>query len=345
MTVGMHFYYGTTHFDAHQSFPPSFLGAQSVAYVWLHLRLPLCGFLDPSTWDSGFSFGLRVSVNFRLPDITLSILPNKDDLAGKLTDPSAFANAAPRPPLLKIRPSVNCGHIESEPPLAVGSLIRQFRDAGKLGTVPEASTSSATAKATEAEAEAETNAGLKKRKKTDSDPGPSKKSRSKQDSDTPQGERVDVGHIVVLGKPGALALGRTKVPDAKEINTMIANKLAIASTPEQRLRINTAWPTCLCNKYFASLLPDLFNHISLHPPKSNPSDPEEIQQQRVPATKFCDWDAETESEGPEEEEEDFDMLDDEGSSPAKPSPKPKGKGKAKATEKIEHKAATGTFIL
>jgi hypothetical protein len=70
------------------------------------------------------------------------------------------------------------------------------------------------------------------------------------------------------------------VPDAKEINTMIANKLAIASTPEQRLRINTAWPTCLCNKYFASLLPDLFNHISLHPPKSNPSDPEEIQQQR-----------------------------------------------------------------
>lgn len=75
----------------------------------------------------------------------------------------------------------NCGHIESahpEPRVTVGSLIKNYRDTGKLGKVAPGISSSSTAKASQSEAEAETNKGLKRKSATDTEP-PKKPSKSK----------------------------------------------------------------------------------------------------------------------------------------------------------------------
>lgn len=67
---------------------------------------------------------------------------------------------------------VSCGHIESghpvpEPPRPkVGSFIRGFQDAGRLGITP------GSVKTSRADAEAETNAGLRKKRKSDTDTEP-----------------------------------------------------------------------------------------------------------------------------------------------------------------------------
>ena len=76
----------------------------------------------------------------------------------------------------------NCGHIDSahpytppeEPPARtdVGSLIKKFRDAGKLGV---ASSSSSQSKASQSEAEAETKNGLRKKRKSETDTEPTTK--------------------------------------------------------------------------------------------------------------------------------------------------------------------------
>lgn len=124
----------------------------------------------------------------------------------------------------------NCGHIESahpyhspQPPVAVGSLIKQFQAAGKLGAAHPASSSSSKFKASQSEAEAETNNGLRRKRKseTDTEP-PTKKSGGKTNKDEKvvflsilhiplelkfglcqpakkvKGEDVELGHVVVL---------------------------------------------------------------------------------------------------------------------------------------------------
>ncbi|KAJ7509268.1 hypothetical protein B0H11DRAFT_1901397 [Mycena galericulata] len=248
----------------------------------------------------------------------------------------------------------NCGHIESahpEPRVAVKSLIRQYRDAGKLH---KTSDSSSNAKATQSEAEAETNSGLRKKRKsgTDTEPpvkGSSSKGKKKEENPTKRlkGEDVEVGHVAVLVR---------------------------GTRP---LTINTAWNTERCDKFFRTLFPDLFRHLARHPPKA---DSEDVQQQqwlavlkqhqsvqlatdplptgallaqhakrkghsiseriifiatknKVSSERYKDWNVESNSEGPEPEEgsSDFDMLDqDEEETPRKAAPKPKSKGKSKA---------------
>ncbi|KAJ6467497.1 hypothetical protein C8R47DRAFT_1325974 [Mycena vitilis] len=132
--------------------------------------------------------------------------------------------------------------------------------------------------ATEKEAQSETNKGLlAKRKKstTDTEPGPSKKSRATpnpRDSGKSEGQ---------WGGQGSRTLRRTKAPKADEItNILVFNNLGVQSTPDRQLRINTLWSTSRCDKYFASVLPELFGYLENHPPSYRISDPPEIQQQR-----------------------------------------------------------------
>ncbi|KAJ7487725.1 hypothetical protein B0H11DRAFT_2409123 [Mycena galericulata] len=183
----------------------------------------------------------------------------------------------------------NCGHIESahpEPRVAVKSLIRQYRDAGKLH---KTSDSSSNAKATQSEAEAETNSGLRKKRKsgTDTEPpvkGSSSKGKKKEENPTKRlkGEDVEVGHVAVLvrgtrGTRDNLTLVHSKAPNQRDLDNMRKYKLAIMATPEQPLTINTAWNTERCDKFFRTLFPDLFRHLARHPPKA---DSEEVQQQQ-----------------------------------------------------------------
>ncbi|KAJ7769156.1 hypothetical protein DFH07DRAFT_769056 [Mycena maculata] len=186
----------------------------------------------------------------------------------------------------------NCGHIESahpEPRVAVTSLVRQYRDAGRLH---KASDSSSKAKATQSEAEAETNGGLKKKRKsgTDTEPpvkGSSSRGKKKEENPTKRvkGEDVEVGHVAVLvrgtrGKPDNLTLAYSKAPNQRDLDNMRKYKLAVMATPEQPLTINTAWNTERCDKFFRTLFPDLFRHLARHPPKADLAASEEVQQQQ-----------------------------------------------------------------
>ncbi|KAJ7701352.1 hypothetical protein B0H14DRAFT_3527631 [Mycena olivaceomarginata] len=97
---------------------------------------------------------------------------------------------------------LNCGHIESahaQPRLSAGSLIKQYRDSGRLAPSSSKGSSSSAARATQVEAEAETNVGLKKQRKSDTDTEPVIKRKKKADpTEKVKGEEVEMGHIVFL---------------------------------------------------------------------------------------------------------------------------------------------------
>ncbi|KAF8184104.1 hypothetical protein K438DRAFT_2008152 [Mycena galopus ATCC 62051] len=162
----------------------------------------------------------------------------------------------------------NCGHIESahpEAPKEAGSLIRRFQAKGKLGNV---SLKHLTPKATVQEAEAETVNGLKKRKPsaTDTEPEAPKKKKTKPVEKAAQGERVEVGQIVILvcgthGACGDRRLLKTKVPDAHQLDRMRKYKLAITSTPDKPLAVYTNWSTDECTSYFSGIFDDAFPYI------------------------------------------------------------------------------------
>ncbi|KAJ7705287.1 hypothetical protein B0H17DRAFT_1298339 [Mycena rosella] len=189
----------------------------------------------------------------------------------------------------------NCGHIESPhpelpaPPVAVGSLIRQYRDAGRLASTPTTSASSQP-KATAEDAELETNSNLRKKRKsgaTDHEPPTSKKLKGKSTKERKEmkGEYIELGQIVALtwgtsGRPGSLTLNRTKAPNAKDISFMHNNGLAVMAVPGNPLRINTAWTAERCTEYFATLFPDLFRHLDRHPPKADAWHSHAQQQQQ-----------------------------------------------------------------
>ncbi|KAF8144676.1 hypothetical protein K438DRAFT_1782642 [Mycena galopus ATCC 62051] len=187
---------------------------------------------------------------------------------------------------------LNCGHIESahpQPRVLAGSLIRQYRDAGRL-TSTSSKSSSGAPRATQAEAEAETSTGLKNKRKseTDTEPGVLSKRKKKAAAVDEKthcgGENVEVGHIVVLvdgtkGKPSQLTLERTKPPTPVELDSMKKHKLAVMATPQKPLVINTAWTTQQCTNFFGRLFPDLFSHLGRHLPKADPKASPEIQKQ------------------------------------------------------------------
>ncbi|KAJ6453659.1 hypothetical protein C8R47DRAFT_1204133 [Mycena vitilis] len=199
---------------------------------------------------------------------------------------------------------VNCGHIETAhpeapaPALAGTALFKKFQDAGRLRTIQKNPASSSSAMATEKEAQSETNKGLlakRKKSSTDTEPAPSKKPKATpnpRDSGKSEGQWVKIDQIVVLpcgtlltpgsqGGQGSRTLRRTKAPKADEItNILVFNNLGVQSTPDRQLRINTLWSTSRCDKYFASVLPELFGYLENHPPSYRISDPPEIQQQR-----------------------------------------------------------------
>lgn len=61
---------------------------------------------------------------------------------------------------------------------------------------------------------------------------------------------------------------------------MRKDKLAIMTTPSNRLFINTSWDTERCNKVFRDWFPEVFEHADRHPPKVDPTAPLEEQQQQ-----------------------------------------------------------------
>ncbi|KAJ7438356.1 hypothetical protein FB451DRAFT_1192699 [Mycena latifolia] len=189
----------------------------------------------------------------------------------------------------------NCLHIESahpQPRRPVGSLIREYRDAGRLGsTSKESASNTPKAKATQSEAEAETNSGLKKKRKsgTDTEPPTQGSSKAKVKEEKPskkvKGENVQLGHVAALvwgtqGKPSNLKLTRSKAPNSRDIDLMRKYKLAVRASPTHPLFLNTAWDTERCDKFFSALFPDLFGHLDRHPPKADPKASPEVQQQK-----------------------------------------------------------------
>ncbi|KAJ7468192.1 hypothetical protein FB451DRAFT_1401441 [Mycena latifolia] len=189
----------------------------------------------------------------------------------------------------------NCLHIESahpQPRRPVGSLIREYRDAGRLGsTSKESASNTPKAKATQSEAEAETNSGLKKKRKsgTDTEPPTQGSSKAKVKEEKPlkkvKGENVQLGHVAALvwgtqGKPSNLKLARSKAPNSRDIDLMRKYRLAVRASPTHPLFLNTAWDTERCNKFFSALFPDLFGHLDRHPPKADPKASPEVQQQK-----------------------------------------------------------------
>ncbi|KAJ7759940.1 hypothetical protein B0H16DRAFT_1533081 [Mycena metata] len=59
---------------------------------------------------------------------------------------------------------------------------------------------------------------------------------------------------------------------------MIVYKLAVMSTPQNRLIINTGWNTQRCHEFFLALFPELFAHLARHPPAANAAS-EAVQSQ------------------------------------------------------------------
>ncbi|KAJ7702720.1 hypothetical protein B0H17DRAFT_1127660 [Mycena rosella] len=184
----------------------------------------------------------------------------------------------------------NCGHIESahpEPQIGAGSLIRQFRDAGRLSITSKSSTP-LSPKATAEEAQTETNSNLRKKKRkpaTDTEPPSKKRAKHKESTKQPKGENIEVGHVAALvygmnGSPGNPTLKQTKAPNKKDINFMVQHGLAKRATPDHPIIFNTSWDTERCTRFFRTLLPHLFSHLDSHPPKADPTTSLAVQEQQ-----------------------------------------------------------------
>ncbi|KAJ7861264.1 hypothetical protein B0H14DRAFT_3619520 [Mycena olivaceomarginata] len=186
----------------------------------------------------------------------------------------------------------NCEHIESahpEPPRETGSLIRGYQGRGKLGG---SSLKHPKPKATVQEAEAETVDGLKKRKSpTDTEPPPKppkKKVKAEPKVKTKKGEveetedTFEVGQIVLLvcGIQGQRRLKEAKAPNSHKQAEMHQSKLAVASTPAQRLILGADWSTETYTKYLAKLFPDAFRYIESHPYAGDASASSAVQAQK-----------------------------------------------------------------
>ncbi|KAJ7738781.1 hypothetical protein B0H16DRAFT_1761115 [Mycena metata] len=149
---------------------------------------------------------------------------------------------------------LSCRHIESahpEPARSAGSLIRGYRDAGRLllGSV----------KSSKEEAEAETSSGLrKKRKSTDTDTEPSLKKvkldngkgkGKEKEEKPPKGNAssnskdiVEYGKLVLL--PGGIidgVLQHTRVPGATLQDELCEAGLIVLRTPKNLLKMNQNW--------------------------------------------------------------------------------------------------------
>ncbi|KAJ7435449.1 hypothetical protein FB451DRAFT_1418184 [Mycena latifolia] len=155
----------------------------------------------------------------------------------------------------------SCGHIESahpEPKASVGSIIRGFRDAGKLGS----SSGGSSVKASNEEAVAETSAGLRKKRKSDTDtepPAGSKKPKAGKDVDG--------------------ALRQSKVPKAEVLEQMRSAGLVVLNSPKTPLVINTGWDCDDMKKEIAKLLPKPMEWLERQEYPGDPNDPTEIQEQ------------------------------------------------------------------
>ncbi|KAJ7336837.1 hypothetical protein DFH08DRAFT_813153 [Mycena albidolilacea] len=253
----------------------------------------------------------------------------------------------------------NCEHIESahpEPPREAGSLIRGYQGRGKLGG---SSLSHPKPKATVQEAETETVDGLKKRKSTtdtEPPPKPPRKKKKKKCEDNEMENTFEVGQIVLLvcgtkGGEGQHCLKETKAPNSHKQAKMRQLKLAVASTPAQRLILGADWSTETYTKYLTNLFPDAFRYIESQRYRGDASASSAVQAQKwlaviktnhflnldpatkiaIPSTRYTNWDLELELESPEAEEvSDYDMLDSDQETPRKPNAKAKVKGKARA---------------
>ncbi|KAJ6518488.1 hypothetical protein DFH09DRAFT_1373411 [Mycena vulgaris] len=188
----------------------------------------------------------------------------------------------------------NCNHIESAHPELSrdpGSLIRQFQAAGKLGGTRKIAPAPLSPKATEEEADQETNSNLRKKKRksgTDTEP-PTRRVKAKvtkpQKEEAAKGEVVKLGHVVfpvsgTTGRPRCLTLKDDKPPNPIQLNRMCQYGIAVRSTPDRPLAINTGWETARCTKYFSTLFPELFLHLDRHSPKADPNAPSQVQKQQ-----------------------------------------------------------------
>ncbi|KAJ7675512.1 hypothetical protein B0H17DRAFT_1140140 [Mycena rosella] len=184
----------------------------------------------------------------------------------------------------------NCGHIESahpEPQIGAGSLIRQFRDAGRLSITSKSSTP-LSPKATAEQAQTETNSNLREKKRkpaTDTEPPSKKRAKHKESTKQPKRENIEVGHVAALvygmnGSPGNPTLKQTKAPNKKDINFMVQHGLAKRATPDHPIIFNTSWDTERCTRFFRTLLPHLFSHLDSHPPKADPTASLAVQEQQ-----------------------------------------------------------------
>ncbi|KAJ7155287.1 hypothetical protein C8R46DRAFT_1227238 [Mycena filopes] len=159
----------------------------------------------------------------------------------------------------------NCGHIASahpQAPASVTSLLRGFRDAGKLGTP---SSSSSTAKASREEAEAEMSSGLRPNKKRKSNGSQaetaSKKAKvpAKPEVPKPEGKNVKYGKAVLITCGGSLRNSKAPIPD--EIVRMRAANLAVLSTPSSPLVINTSWTNDQVLQELRRLFPEAMRYV------------------------------------------------------------------------------------
>lgn len=208
----------------------------------------------------------------------------------------------------------SCDHIDSahpEPKPAIGSLLRGFRDAGKLGS------SSHSIKASKEEAEAETSAGLRSKKRkseTDTEP-PSKKPKAKKVRQFPpfspssfihlslQEKKLSESELVKYGKLVFLPCGLTpvcalvkgphlfslffqsgdmrqsRVPDPETMAAMKKAGLVVLNTPPQNeLVMGTAWSSKRANREIKSLVPQAIEYVERRY-SPNPNDPPEVQAQ------------------------------------------------------------------
>ncbi|KAJ7865578.1 hypothetical protein B0H14DRAFT_2733890, partial [Mycena olivaceomarginata] len=144
---------------------------------------------------------------------------------------------------------------------------------------------------------------------------------------------------------------------------MHQSKLAVASTPAQRLILGADWFKETDTKYLAKLFPDAFRYIESHPGDASASSAVQAQKWLavIKTNQSVHLSEEEHPDGTEvslssdlilfiaEEVSDYDMLDSDQETPHKPSAKAKGKGKARARsvspvvklEKIEAETSEG----
>ncbi|KAJ6592420.1 hypothetical protein B0H19DRAFT_1245297 [Mycena capillaripes] len=174
----------------------------------------------------------------------------------------------------------SCGHIESahpEPKSSVGSFIRGFRDAGKLGS------SSIPAKVSQEEAETEMSAGLRPKKRksnlTDTEPPPKKTNKGKNKVTLPakvvpeaKGDAVKFGKLVLIvgGVAPDGTLRDSKVPDSEQMSKMREAKLVVLPTPTEPLVVNTAWSNKRTNKEIKRWLPEPMAYLEQQPYPGDP---------------------------------------------------------------------------